>query len=126
MNKRSILLLIAFLLLYPVGLSAQIHFAANANAYDNNDRKVGNQYIAANISNGSGTMTIGNLKMKAIITNSQRNEQYKMTGYSVSLSASNGKSVETTITKHDKGTYTVVIYYADGKLRYDIPASSNH
>jgi hypothetical protein len=48
-----------------------------------------------------------------------------MTGYSVTLSTSNGKTVEATVTKHDKGTYNVVVFYADGKIRYDVPASPN-
>lgn len=102
--------------------AAQIRFSSNANAYDNNNKKVGTQYISANITNGSGTMTIGNLRMRAVITNSQRNNQYQMTGYSVTLSTIDGRTVEATVTKHDKGSYNVVVFYADGKIRYDVPA----
>jgi hypothetical protein len=125
MKSKIFLFLLCLFLLIPVNAAAQIRFSSNANAYDNNNRKVGTQYIAANITNGTGTMTIGNLKMRAVITNGQRNDQYQMTGYSVTLSTSNGKTVEATVTKHDKGTYNVVVFYADGKIRYDVPASPN-
>lgn len=116
--------IIVFLVLMLTGMatmSAQIRFSANANVYyDKNNQKVGTQYISANIgSNGVGTMTLGSLTMKATITNSKRDNTYNMTAYSVTLRAQGGKTVDAVITKRDKGTCTVLVYYADGTLRYD-------
>ena len=100
---------------------AQVRFSANANVYnEKNNQKVGNQYIAANISsNGMGTMTLGSLSLKAQITGSHRDNTYQMTAYSVTLYSQGGKTVEAVITKRDNGTCTVLVYYAEGPLRYD-------
>ncbi len=119
MKKVVSLLVLMFLSVYTI--SAQIRFSANANVYNNNtNQKVGTQYIAADInSEGMGTMTLGSIKMSARVTNTQRDNRNRMTAYSVSLSSRNGKSVKVVITKRDKGTYSVVVYYADGTLRYD-------
>ena len=118
MKKMIVVLMLLFISILTA--SAQVRFSANANVYNNQtNQKVGSQYISANITNGSGTMTLGNIKMKAVITNSRRDNQYQMTAYSVSLRSSNGKTFEAVITKRDKGTYSVVVYYADGILRYD-------
>lgn len=100
---------------------AQVRFSSNANVYNNKTgQKIGNQYIAANIgSNGTGTVTLGALTLKAIVTSSKRDNIYKMTAYSVTLYSKNGKTVEAVITKRDKGTYVIVVYYSDGALRYE-------
>ena len=118
---KRFLALITLLVIGSVTVFAQIRFSANANVYnDKNNQKVGTQYIAANIgSNSSGTMTLGSLTLKATITNSHRDNTYKMTAYSVTLYSQGGKTVDAVITKRDKGTCTVLVYYADGTLRYD-------
>ena len=118
---KRFLALITLLVIGSVTVFAQIRFSANANVYnDKNNQKVGTQYIAANIgSNGSGTMTLGSLTLKATITNSHRDNTYQMTAYSVTLYSQGGKTVDAVITKRDKGTCTVLVYYADGTLRYD-------
>lgn len=118
---KRFLALITLLVIGSVTVYAQIRFSANANVYnDKNNQKVGTQYIAANIgSNGSGTMTLGSLTLKARITNSHRDNTYQMTAYSVTLYSQGGKTVDAVITKRDKGTCTVLVYYADGTLRYD-------
>lgn len=121
MLMKKILLLIFFMGICIVSMTAQIRFSANANVYTNkNNQKVGTQSISANINaDGVGTMILGTLKMKAKITNTVRDNAYKMTAYNVSLYSQNGKSVDAVITKRDKGTYSVLVYYADGALRYD-------
>lgn len=118
---KRFLALLAILLIGSATVLAQIRFSANANVYnDKNNQKVGTQYIAADIgTNGSGTMTLGSLTLKAKITNSHRDNTYQMTAYSVTLYSQGGKSVDAVITKRDKGTCTVLVYYADGTLRYD-------
>ena len=104
-----------------VAMSAQIRFSANANVYDQTtNQKIGIQYIAANIeSNGVGTMTLGKLTLKAIITNTERDNKYNMSAYSVTLHSQNGQTVDAVMTIRDKGTCTVLVYYGDGTLRYD-------
>lgn len=118
---KRFLALITLLVIGSVTVFAQIRFSANADVYnEKNNQKVGTQYIAANIgSNGSGTMTLGSLTLKATITNSHRDNTYQMTAYSVTLYSQGGKTVDAVITKRDKGTFTVLVYYADGTLRYD-------
>lgn len=118
---KKIIILFVFMLVGSASSSAQIRFSANANVYnDKNSQKVGTQYIAANIgSTGIGTMTLGSLTMKATITNSKRDNTYNLTAYSVTLRTQSGKTVDVVITKRDKGTYTVLVYYADGTLIYD-------
>lgn len=118
---KRFLALITLLVIGSVTVFAQIRFSANADVYnEKNNQKVGTQYIAANIgSNGSGTMTLGSLTLKATITNSHRDNTYQMTAYSVTLYSQGGKTVDAVITKRDKGTCTVLVYYADGTLRYD-------
>ena len=89
----------------------QIHFSKTANVYDDsNNAKVGQQYIAANITNGTGTMTIGNRTMKATVTNTKRDNYYMMTAYSVELVTPDKKYLDVVITKRDKGTYSVLVY----------------
>ena len=103
----------------------QIHFSKTANVYDDsNNAKVGQQYIAANITNGTGTMTIGNRTMKATVTNTKRDNYYMMTAYSVELVTPDKKYLDVVITKRDKGTYSVLVYFADGKMRYDFSTSN--
>ena len=103
----------------------QIHFSKTANVYnDSNNAKVGQQYIAANITNGTGTMTIGNRTMKATVTNTKRDNYYMMTAYSVELVTPDKKYLDVVITKRDKGTYSVLVYFADGKMRYDFSTSN--
>ena len=118
---KKIIIFLVLMLTGMATMSAQIRFSANANVYnDKNNQKVGTQYISANIgSNGVGTMTLGSLSMKATITNSKRDNTYNMTAYSVTLRSQSGKTVDAVITKRDKGTCTVLVYYADGTLRYD-------
>lgn len=118
---KRFLALITLLVIGSVTVFAQIRFSANADVHnEKNNQKVGTQYIAANIgSNGSGTMTLGSLTLKATITNSHRDNTYQMTAYSVTLYSQGGKTVDAVITKRDKGTCTVLVYYADGTLRYD-------
>lgn len=105
-----------------VAMSAQVRFSANADVYrQSNDQKVGTQYIAADIGpNGSGTMTIGSLTLKAVIASTKRDNIYDMTAYTVTLYSQGGKTVDAVITKRDDGTYTVLVYYGDGTLRYDL------
>ena len=84
---------------------------------------LGQQYIAANITNGTGTMTIGSRTMKATVTNTKRDNYYMMTAYSVELVTPDEKYLDVVITKRDKGTYSVLVYFADGKMRYDFSTS---
>ena len=70
--KKVISLLIC-MVIGIVTMSAQVRFSANANVYkQDNNQKIGEQYIAANINNGVGTMTLGSLTLKAVITNTMR------------------------------------------------------
>ena len=119
--KKFIITLFSMMLLFVSQTSfGQIHFSKNSNVYNNsNNSKVGQQYIAANITNGTGTMTIGSRTMKATVTNTKRDNVYMMTAYSVELSTPDNKYLDVVITKRDKGTYSVVVYFADGTLRYD-------
>lgn len=105
-----------------VTMSAQVRFSANADVYKHDsNQKVGTQYIAADIgANGSGTMTLGSLTLKAVITNTKRDNIYDMTAYTVTLYSQSGQKVNAVITKRDDGTYTVLVYYGDGTLRYDL------
>ena len=120
MKKFIITLLSVTLLFISHTCFGQIHFSKNANVYNiSNNAKVGQQYIAANITNGTGTMTIGNRTMKATVTNTKRDNFYMMTAYSVELSTPDKKYLDVVITKRDKGTYSIVVYFADGTLRYD-------
>ena len=126
---KRFLALITLLVIGSVTVFAQIRFSANADVYnEKNNQKVGTQYIAANIgSNGSGTMTLGSLTLKATITNSHRDNTYQMTAYSVTLYSQGGKTVDAVITKRDKGTCTVLVYYAysaqrvPGVAEYTVP-----
>lgn len=103
-----------------VTMSAQVRFSANANVYkQDNNQKISEQYIAANINNGVGTMTLGSLTLKAVITNTMRDTYYKMTAYSATLYSHSGQTVDVAITIRDSGSGTVVVYYGDGPLRYD-------
>lgn len=63
MYKKIILLFICLIIVGIGTMSAQVRFSATANVYSNdNNQKIGRQYIAANITNnGVGTMTLGNL-----------------------------------------------------------------
>lgn len=124
--ERHLLLLLA--LLFVCGaINAQVRFSAYANVYNKQNQKVGNQFISANISNGSGSMTLGERTMRVIITNSVRNDTYKMSAYSATLSSPDGKTVDVVITKYDKGGYTILVYFGDGELRYDVgPRSSTN
>ena len=124
MKKFITLFATVALLLITHICQGQIHFSKTANVYDGNNAKVGQQYIAANITNGTGTMTIGNRTMKATVTNSKRDNYYMMTAYSVELVTSDKKYLDVVITKRDKGTYSVLVYFADGKLRYDFSTSN--
>lgn len=99
---------------------AQIRFSAKAQVADENNRNVGTQFISAEINNGIGVMQIGQIKLKAVVTNSQRDNRYSLSAYAVTLSSLDGKRVEAVITKYDKGGYTIVVYYGDGKLVYSI------
>lgn len=100
---------------------AQVRFSANADIYSqSNNQKVGTQYIAANIgNNGVGTMSLGSLTLKAVITNTKRDNIYNMTAYTAILYSQNGQTVDVAITMRDDGTCTVLVYYGDGTLRYD-------
>ena len=125
MKKFITLFATVTLLLVSHICQGQIHFSKNANVYDDsNNAKVGQQYIAANITNGTGTMTIGSRTMKAIVTNTKRDNYYMMTAYSVELVTQDKKYLDVVITKRDKGTYSVLVYFADGKLRYDFSTSN--
>ena len=125
MKKFITLFATVTLLLVSHICQGQIHFSKNANVYDDsNNAKVGQQYIAANITNGTGTMTIGSRTMKATVTNTKRDNYYMMTAYSVELVTQDKKYLDEVITKRDKGTYSVLVYFADGKLRYDFSTSN--
>ena len=125
MKKFITLFATVALLLVSHICQGQIHFPKTANVYDDsNNAKVGQQYIAANITNGTGTMTIGNRTMKATVTNTKRDNYYMMTAYSVELVTPDKKYLDVVITKRDKGTYSVLVYFADGKLRYDFSTSN--
>lgn len=110
-----------------ITMSAQVCFSATANVYSNdNNHKLGRQYIAANITNnGVGTMTLGNLTLKAIITNAKRDNVYSMTAYSVTLYSQSGQTVDAVMTIRDNETCTVLVYYRDGTLRYDFSLRNN-
>lgn len=116
--------LISFLICLTIGIAsmfAQVRFSANADIYSqSNNQKVGTQYIAANIgNNGVGTMSLGSLTLKAVITNTKRDNIYNMTAYTAILYSQNGQTVDVAITMRDDGTCTVLVYYGDGTLRYD-------
>jgi len=104
-----------------VSMSAQIRFSATANVYnEQTNQKIGTQYIAANIdAGGKGTMTLGSLTMKATVTNSTRNNTYKISAYSATLRSSNGQKVDVVINIYDEGYASVLVYYAEGTMRYD-------
>ena len=118
--KKLISLLIC-LIIGIVSMSAQVQFSVNADVYSHsNNQKVGTQYIAANIgNNGVGTMSLGSLTLKAVITNTKRDNIYNMTAYAVTLYSQSGQAVDAVITMRDDGTCTVLVYYGDGTLRYD-------
>lgn len=124
--KKTISLVVC-LLIGIVTISAQVRFSANANVYNQNtNQKIGTQYIAANIeNNGVGTVTLGNLTLKAVITNSKRDNIYRMTAYSVTLYSQSGKTVDVVMTIRDNETCTVLVYYGDGTLRYDFSLRNN-
>lgn len=62
---------------------------------DSDNRKVGTQYIAANIGyDGYGTVTLGNMTLNAQVNKTHRDNTYKMTAYSVALYSQRGKSVD--------------------------------
>lgn len=124
---KKIISLVVCLLIGIVTISAQVRFSANANVYNQNtNQKIGTQYIAANIeNNGVGTVTLGNLTLKAIITNSRRDNVYRMTAYSVTLYSQSGQTVDVVMTIRDKETCTVLVYYGDGTLRYDFSLRNN-
>ena len=125
MRKFITLFATVTLLLVSHICQGQLHFSQNANVYDvRTNAKVGQQYIAANITNGTGTMTIGSRTMKATVTNTKRDNYYMMTAYSVELVTPDKKYLDVVITKRDKGTYSVLVYFADGKLRYDFSTSN--
>lgn len=65
-------------------------------------------------------MTLGSLTLKAVITNTKRDNTYNMTAYTVTLYSQSGQKVNAVITKRDDGIYTVLVYYGDGTLRYDL------
>ena len=65
-------------------------------------------------------MTLGSLTLKAVITNTKRDNTYNMTAYTVTLYSQSGQKVNAVITKRDDGTCTVLVYYGDGTLRYDL------
>lgn len=118
---KKLISLLVFIILDIAVMSAQVRFSANANVYNySNNQKVGTQYIAANIgNNGVGTMSIGSLTLKAIITNTKRDNNYNMTAYSVTLYSQSGQTVDAVMTLRDDRTCTVLVYYGDGTLRYD-------
>lgn len=118
---KKLISLLVFIILDIAVMSAQVRFSANANVYNySNNQKVGTQYIAANIGNyGVGTMSIGSLTLKAIITNTKRDNNYNMTAYSVTLYSQSGQTVDAVMTLRDDRTCTVLVYYGDGTLRYD-------
>lgn len=124
---KKIISLVVCLLIGIVTISAQVRFSANANVYNQNtNQKIGTQYIAANIeNNGVGTMTLGNLTLDAIITNTKRDNVYRMTAYSVTLYSQSGQTVDVVMTIRDKETCTVLVYYGDGTLRYDFSLRNN-
>lgn len=127
MYKKIILLFICLIIVGIGTMSAQICFTATANVYSNeNNQKIGRQYIAANITNnGVGTITLGNLTLEAIVTNSKRDNVYRMTAYSVTLYSQSGQTVDVIITIRDDETCTVLVYYGDGPLRYDFSLRNN-
>jgi hypothetical protein len=59
------------------------------------------------------------MTLNAQVKKTHRDNTYKMTAYSVALYSQRGKSVDIVITKRDSGSCTVLVYYADGTLRYD-------
>ena len=104
MKKFITLFATVALLLVSHICQGQIHFSKTANVYDDsNNAKVGQQYIAAN---------------------TKRDNYYLMTAYSVELVTPDKKYLDVVITKRDKGTYSVLVYFADGKLRYDFSTSN--
>ena len=127
MYKKIILLFICLIIVGIGTMSAQVRFSATANVYSNdNNQKIGRQYIAANITNnGVGTMTLGNLTLDAIITNTKRDNVYRMTAYSVTLYSQSGQTVDVVMTIRDDKTCTVLVYYGDGTLRYDFSLRNN-
>lgn len=122
--KNAFATIILFLISVSLSISAsaQVRFSAKANVYnEKNNERIGTQYISANIgSNGIGTMILGALSTKAVVTDSKRDNTHHLTAYAVSLRSSDGKSVTAVISQHDGGTYTILVYYADGVLRYDV------
>ena len=120
MKRFCVLFLVCLLSLLSQSAQAQIHFSAKAHVADEKNRSVGTQFISADINNGIGSMQIGQMKLKAVVTNSQRDSRYSLYAYALSLTSFDGRKVEAVITKYDKGGFTVVVYFGDGKLIYSI------
>lgn len=121
---KRFLLITVLLLFSPLTIFAQIRFSANANVYnEKNGQKIGMQHISANIgADGRGSMTLGSLTLKAIVTNKRSFNSNNMEAYAVTLRSQDGKTVDLVITKRKDRSYTVLVYYAEGTLRYDFSA----
>lgn len=123
MKKIASIIFSAVLLFVSQVAFCQVHTSGNAKVYDNNGNYKGTQYVSASIdsNNPSGsTVTIGNLRLKARITNSHRDSKYGISVYECYLSTPDGKGVWACFNKYDNGNYTIVINFADGKMRYDL------
>lgn len=122
MGKLLKTLIVAVILVaLPQILSAQIKFSGNADVYDTtNNQKIGSQYIYADINNGVGTMRIGSLTMRAYVYETMRDNKVGLTAFALKLYTSDDKELRIAVTKYDRGGYTMVVFYHDGKLRYDL------
>lgn len=123
MKKIATIIVTAVLLFVSQAAFCQVRTSGNAKVYDNNGNYKGTQYISANIdsSNPNGsTVTIGNLRLKARVNNTHRDSRYGISVYDCYLTTPDGKGVWACFNKYDNGHYTIVIDYADGKLRYDL------
>lgn len=116
----KIIIFVAALVLMPQILSAQISFSGNASVYNMNNQKIGQQYIYADMKNGEGIMKIGNLTMKAYVRDIRRDNRVGLTAYALRLYTKDNKELGVAVTKYDKGGYTLVCNFGDGRLRFDL------
>lgn len=120
--KRIITILLgAMFLLLSQSAYAQVHKSGNATVTNDRGEKVGTQFVSINLNQvGTSTVTIGELKMTAKVYTIQKNQQYGIVAYGVTLKASNGKTVDCVINTYTSSNHiTMVVHYGDGKKRYE-------
>lgn len=64
-------------------------------------------------------MTIGSLTLNVKIVETMRDEHLKLTAYALTMRTTDGKYLTAALTIHDRGTYNIVVNFADRTVRYD-------